>query len=117
MHLIVRQKNGVSIVDLEGKITIGQGDVQLRETINSLIKMNQKKIILNMERVGYMDSSGVGELMGCFTTTQDAGGELKLLNLSSKIKDVLQITQLLALFDYYTDENEAVASFENLKPS
>ncbi|PIE88884.1 MAG: anti-anti-sigma factor [Acidobacteria bacterium] len=112
MQVVVRQINGVSIVDMEGKITIGDGDVQLRETIDSLLELKHKKILLNMERIGYMDSSGVGQLMNCFSTTQEAGGQLKLLNLSSKIQDVLQITRLLALFDYYTEEEQAIQSFE-----
>jgi len=112
MQVVIRQKNGISIIDLEGKITIGEGDVVLRTTIDSLIELNETKILLNMERIGYMDSSGVGELMSCFTTTQEAGGQLKLLNLSTKIKDVLQITQLLALFDYFTDEQQAIESFD-----
>jgi anti-sigma B factor antagonist len=111
MHVIVRQINGISILDLEGKITIGEGDVLLRETLDSLLKLNEKKFILNMERIGYMDSSGVGELMSCFSTISNAGGHLKLLNLSTKIKDVLQITQLLSLFEYFTDEHKALDSF------
>jgi len=111
MNVVVRQKDGVNVLDLEGKLTIGEGDVLLRDTIESLLKLGETKILLNMERIGYMDSSGVGELMSCFNTTNEAGGQLKLLNLSSKIKDVLQITQLLALFDYHTDESKAVESF------
>jgi anti-sigma B factor antagonist len=101
----------VVLLDLEGKLTIGEGDVQLRRQIERLLESGEKQLILNMERVHYMDSSGVGELMQAFTTVQASGGMLKLLNLSTKIKDILQLTQLLSLFEYFTDEDQAIASF------
>ncbi len=106
-----REVNGVIVLDLKGKITIGEGDRQLREKITSLLEQGKKKIILNMARVSYLDSSGTGEVVSLLMKVKKAGGELKLLSLSQKIKDIFQIAQLLSIFDYYTDEDEAVKAF------
>ncbi|BBB32592.1 anti-sigma B factor antagonist [Thermotomaculum hydrothermale] len=107
-----RKVNDIIILDLKGKITIGEGDKQLREKITSLLEKGEKKIILNMARVSYLDSSGTGEVVSLLMKVKKAGGELKLLSLSQKIKDIFQIAQLLSIFDYYTDEEEALKAFE-----
>lgn len=107
-----RRAGGVVIVDLKGKLTLGSGDVQLRQIIRDLLERDEKKIVLNMAGVGYMDSAGVGELVASYTTAQSHGAELKLLNLTAKIRDLLQFTQLITVFDSYDSEEEAVASFE-----
>ena len=107
---IIRQGD-VVILELKGKLTIGKGDVMLRKHIDDLLKDNEKKIILNMKEVSYMDSSGVGELVSSYTSVSNRGGKLKLLNLSTKVHDLLQITQLLRIFDIFDDEVEAVDSF------
>lgn len=101
----------ITILNLKGKITIGSGDVVLRKAIETALEGGSRKLVLNMARVSYIDSSGTGELVACFTRTKKAGGQLKLLNISQKIQDILQIAQLFSIFDVYTDESEAVASF------
>lgn len=106
-----RPAGDVTILDLSGKITIGEGSVQLREAVRSLLDQNKKKILLNLGDVSYVDSSGIGELVSSYTTTNNAGGQLKLLNLTKKIKDLLMITKLLTVFQTYDNEAEAVASF------
>ena len=111
MKVYQRNVNNVCILDLEGKITIGEGDVMMREAILGLMKMGQTSILLNMARVSYMDSSGVGELLSCLTKVSDAGGNFKLLNISTKIKNLLHIAQILSVFEYFNDEDAAVASF------
>jgi len=107
---IIRQGD-VVILELKGKLTIGKGDVMLRKHIDDLLKNNERKIILNMKDISYMDSSGVGELVSSYTSVSNRGGKLKLLNLSTKVHDLLQITQLLRVFDIFDNETEAVASF------
>src|ERR1700693_3355824 len=112
MKTTVREAaGGVQIVDLKGKITIGAGDVQLRETINHLVEGGKKNIMINMNDVTTIDSSGIGELVGCYTSVTNKGGKLKLLHLPPKINDVLTVTQLITVFDVYESEPEAVASF------
>ncbi|NOZ13444.1 MAG: STAS domain-containing protein [Acidobacteria bacterium] len=101
----------VVILNLKGKITIGSGDAALRKHIEGLIQKGQRKIILNMARVSYLDSSGTGELVSCLIKMRREGGELKLLNISQKIQDILQIAQLFSIFDVFTDESKAVAGF------
>jgi anti-sigma B factor antagonist len=107
-----RQAGDVTILDLEGKITIGEGSVSLRGAIRRLIEEGKKKILLNLAGVGYVDSSGIGELVSSFTTIQREGGQLKLLNLTQKIQDLLAITKLLTVFDVYEDEATALNSFK-----
>ena len=112
MNTSVREgKGGVQVLDLKGKITIGSGDVQLRETINKLVDEGKVNILINMQDVTTIDSSGIGELVGCYTSVTKKGGKLKLLHLPPKINDVLTVTQLITVFDVYESEQEAVASF------
>lgn len=106
-----RQVGSVTVLDLSGKITIGEGSVTLREAVRGLLEKGTKSILINLGGVDYVDSSGIGELVSCYTTTKNQGGQLKLLNLTKKIKDLLQITKLLTVFETYDDEAEAVASF------
>ncbi|NOY23160.1 MAG: STAS domain-containing protein [Acidobacteria bacterium] len=101
----------VTILNLKGKITIGSGDAMLRKRIEDMIKSGHRQIILNMARVSYLDSSGTGELVSCLIKTRRENGQLKLLNISQKIQDILQIAQLFSIFEVFTDEAEAVASF------
>ena len=106
-----KQISEVTLLNLKGKITIGAGDVALRNHIEALLENGRNKIILNMARVSYIDSSGTGELVSCFTKVRKTDGNLKLLNISQKIQDILQIAQLFSIFDVYTDEAEAVGSY------
>lgn len=106
-----RQVDGVTIVDLSGRITLGEGSVVLRDTVRDLIGKGNKKILLNLGDVNYIDSSGIGELVSAFTTVRNQGGELKLLNLTKKVHDLLQITKLYTVFDVKDDETSAVKSF------
>jgi anti-sigma B factor antagonist len=111
MKLTTRDVSGVSIVDLSGKITLGEGGVTLREEVRKLLSEGKKKIVLNLAEVNYIDSSGLGELVSAFTAVKNAGGELKLLNLTSKVRDLLVITKLVTVFDVKDDEASAVSSF------
>ena len=106
-----RQIDGVTVLDLSGRITLGEGSVILRDTIRDLIGRGQKKILLNLGDVSYIDSSGIGELVSAFTTVRNQGGELKLLNLTKKVHDLLQITKLYTVFDIKDDEATAIKSF------
>lgn len=106
-----RRTDGVTILDLSGRITLGEGSVILRDTIRDLIAKGQKQILLNLGDVTYIDSSGIGELVSAFTTVRNQGGELKLLNLTKKVHDLLQITKLYTVFDVKDDEAAAVRSF------
>lgn len=111
MRVNVRQREGVTILDLKGKITIGVGDVALRDAIHEALDAGAKKILVNLEDVSTIDSSGVGELVSSYTTATNRGGKLKLLNLPPKVADILQITQLITVFDVFEDEEEAIRSF------
>ncbi len=111
MKSSTRQIDGVTIVDLSGRITLGEGSVILRDTVRELIGKGNKKIVLNLGDVNYIDSSGIGELVSAFTTVRNQGGELKLLNLTKKVHDLLQITKLYTVFDVKDDETTAVKSF------
>ncbi len=106
-----REVGGVAVVDLNGRITLGEGSVVLRDQVRDLLAKGQKKILLNMGEVSYIDSSGIGELVSAFTTVRNQGGELKLLNLTKKVHDLLQITKLYTVFDIKDDEAAAVGSF------
>jgi len=101
----------VIIVDFSGKITLGEGSSMLRRTLYDLIGRGHRKIVLNLYDVDYIDSSGIGELVSGYTTVRGAQGELKLLNLTKRIKDLLQITRLYTVFDVRSDEDEAIRSF------
>ena len=111
LNIRERQAGDVTILDMDGKITIGEGSVALRSAVRRLIEENKKKILLNLANVGYVDSSGIGELVSSFTTIQREGGQLKLLKLTQKIRDLLGITKLLTVFDSFDDEAEALNSF------
>jgi anti-sigma B factor antagonist len=102
---------GVTILDLSGRITLGEGSVILREQIRDLLAKGQKKILLNLADVTYIDSSGIGELVSAFTAVKNQGGELKLLKLTKKVHDLLQITKLYTVFDIKDDEPAALAAF------
>ena len=107
-----RQVDGITIVDCSGRITLGEGSVILRDTVRDLLSKGNKKIVLNLAEVNYIDSSGIGELVSAFTTAKNQGGELKLLNLTKKVNDLLQITKLYTVFDVKDDEAAAVKSFK-----
>jgi anti-sigma B factor antagonist len=111
MKFTTREVGGVTIVDLSGKITLGEGGITLREEVRKLVGEGQKKIVLNLADVNYIDSSGLGELVSAYTAVKNAGGELKLLNLTSKVRDLLVITKLVTVFDVKDDEASAVSSF------
>jgi anti-sigma B factor antagonist len=111
MKVSNRQVDGVTVVDMSGRITLGEGSVVLRDTIRDLIGKGQKKILLNLGDVTYIDSSGIGELVSAFTAVRREGGELKLLNLTKKVHDLLQITKLYTVFDIKDDEAAAIQSF------
>ncbi|PYT63450.1 MAG: anti-sigma factor antagonist [Acidobacteria bacterium] len=106
-----RDAGPVTVVDLSGRITLGDGSALLRKTIRGLLQDERKKILLNLADVDYIDSSGIGELVSGFTAEKNQGGELKLLQLTKKVRDLLQITKLYTVFDIYTDENAAIRSF------
>jgi len=112
MKASTRQVNGVTVVDMSGRITLGEGSVILRDTVRDLLGKEQKKILLNLGDVTYIDSSGIGELVSAFTSVRNQGGELKLLNLTKKVHDLLQITKLYTVFDIKDDETAAVGSFK-----
>ena len=107
-----REVGDVTILDLSGKITIGEGSVQLREAVRRLLDDGKKKILLNLGEVAYVDSSGIGELVSSYTTTNNQGGHLKLLNLTKKIQDLLMITKLLTVFETFESEASALESFK-----
>jgi anti-sigma B factor antagonist len=111
MKASTRQVNGVTVVDMSGRITLGEGSVILREAVKDLVAKGQKKILLNLGDVTYIDSSGIGELVSAFTTVRNQGGELKLLNLTKKVHDLLQITKLYTVFDIKDDERKAIEAF------
>jgi anti-sigma B factor antagonist len=111
MKVSTRQVEGVTIVDLSGPIKLGEGSSVLRDTVKDLLRKGQKKILLNLGDVSYIDSSGLGEMVSAFTTTRNLGGELKLLHLTKKVHDLLQITKLYTVFDVKDDEAAAISAF------
>ena len=111
LKLTNRVVDGITIVDCSGRITLGEGSVVLRDAVKDLLGKGQKKILLNLGDVNYIDSSGIGELVSAYTTVKNQGGELKLLNLTKKVHDLLQITKLYTVFDVRDDETTAVKSF------
>jgi anti-sigma B factor antagonist len=102
----------VTVVDVAGRITLGEGSSALRETLRDLVAKNQNKILLNLADVSYIDSSGIGELVSGYTTVTNTGGSLKLLNLNKRVKDLLQITKLYTVFEVHEDEAAAIRSYE-----
>jgi anti-sigma B factor antagonist len=111
MKLTKRQRDGVMILEPKGKITIGVGDVALREAVHEALDAEARRVLIDMKAVTTIDSSGIGELVSAYTTVTNRGGKLKLLNIPAKVSDILQITQLVTVFDIFDDEDEAVASF------
>jgi anti-sigma B factor antagonist len=107
-----REVSHVSILDIDGRIVLGQEIGDLRDAVRGLVAQGKKKVLLNLAKVDYIDSSGVGELVGSFTTVRNAGGELKLLNLTQKVHDVLHVTKLYTVFDIKDDEFTAIKSFD-----
>src|SRR5947199_8991721 len=106
-----RQVDGITILDLSGRITLGEGSVVLRDTIREVLGKGEKKILLNLGDVTYIDSSGIGELVSAFTAVRKEQGDLKLLNLTKKVHDLLQITKLYTVFDVKDDEASAIAAY------
>jgi len=115
MQIDERAVGDVMVLDLTGKVTLGQGDELLKDKVNSLVNQGQKKIILNLGNVPYIDSAGLGEIVRAYTTVSRQGGSLKLLNLTKRITDLLSITKLLTVFETYDSEADAVRSFSTAK--
>ena len=111
MQIEERVVGEVTILDLKGKITLGEGDEALKDKINSLIQQNRKRILLTLADVPYIDSAGLGEIVRTYTTVSRQGGQLKLVNLTKRITDLLSITKLLTVFETFESESEAVQSF------
>ena len=111
VKLTTRQIGDVSVVDVAGRITLGEGSSTLRDSVREMVSKGQKKILLNLGEVSYIDSSGIGELVSAFTTVTNGGGQLKLLNLTKRVKDLLQITKLYTVFDVHDSEVSAIRSF------
>ena len=115
MQIEERSVGGVVVLDVKGKITLGDGDELLKDKINSLVNQGSKQILLNLAGVPYIDSAGLGEIVRTYTTVSRQGGSLKLLNLTKRITDLLSITKLLTVFDTFDSEGEAVKSFSAAK--
>jgi|SRR5215207_3403246 anti-anti-sigma factor len=111
MNVNVRKSGDVTILDLKGKITIGSGDVVLRNSMQEIMNSGATKVLINMRDVSTIDSSGIGELVSAYTTATNRGAKLKLFNLPAKVTDILTITQLITVFDVFDSEDEAVRSF------
>ena len=111
MTITERKSGDVTILDVEGKILLGEGDVQLKRKIDELIERKETKLLLNLANVPYMDSGGLGEVVRSYTTVKRAGGELKLLNATKRISDLLTITKLITVFEIFDEEATAVKSF------
>jgi anti-sigma B factor antagonist len=112
MKALTRQVQEVTVVDLSGQIKLGEGSSTLRDIVKDLLSKGHKKILLNLGEISYIDSSGIGELISAFTSARNQGGEMKLLNLTKKTRDLLQITKLYTVFDVKDDEAQAIAAFE-----
>ena len=112
LNISERQAGDITILDLSGKITIGEGSIALRSTIRRLLEEGKKKILLNLGEIGYVDSSGIGELVSSFTTVNREDGSLKLLNLQQKVQSLMAITKLLTVFDVFEDEGDALGSYD-----
>jgi anti-sigma B factor antagonist len=115
MQIEERSVGGVVVLDVKGKITLGDGDELLKDKINSLVNQGRKQILLNLAGVPYIDSAGLGEIVRTYTTVSRQGGSLKLLNLTKRITDLLSITKLLTVFDTFDSESDAVKSFSAAK--
>jgi anti-sigma B factor antagonist len=115
MQIEERAVGDVMVLDLKGKVTLGQGDELLKDKVNSLVNQGQKKIVLNLANVPYIDSAGLGEIVRAYTTVSRQGGSLKLLNLTKRITDLLSITKLLTVFETFDVEADAVRSFSTAR--
>jgi anti-sigma B factor antagonist len=113
MDIAERTVSDVTVLDLKGKMTLGEGDELLKDKINSLLASGKKKLVLNLEGVPYIDSAGLGEIVRTYTTVSRQGGSLKLLNLTNRIEDLLSITKLLTVFETFDTEAEAIKSFSS----
>ena len=111
MTINERKSGDVTVLDVEGKILLGEGDVQLKRKIDELIERKETKLVINLANVPYMDSGGLGEIVRSYTTVKRAGGELKLLNATKRISDLLTITKLITVFEVFDNESDAVKSF------
>ena len=111
MKIRTRQLDGITVLDLSGRITLGEGSVTIRDEVRKVLASGSKKVLLNLGDITYIDSSGIGELVSAFTTVKNGGGELKLLHLTKKVHDLLQITKLYTVFDIKDDEASAIAAF------
>jgi anti-sigma B factor antagonist len=111
MKVAIRQVDGITILDLSGRITLGEGSITLRDSVRDVLAKGSKKILLNLGQITYIDSSGIGELVSAFTSVKNGGGELKLLNLTQKVHDLLQITKLYTVFDVWDNEASAITAF------
>lgn len=107
----MREEKGITVVELSGRLTLGDASAQLRDTLRKLLTQGKKKIVLNLGQVAYIDSSGLGELVSGFTTVKNQGGQLKLANLTQKVNDLLTITKLYTVFEVHNDEAAAIRSF------
>ena len=112
MYASIRKIGDIQIVDWKGKITLGEETMAVRNTVRDIVTGGGKKLILNLGEVSYIDSSGVGELVSTYTSVTNSGGQLKLLSLTKKIRELLAITKLLTVFDVYDDEQAAISSFK-----
>ena len=111
MKTNVKKSGDVVVLELHGKITIGEGDVMLRKTIKEQVEKGEKNLLLDMKDVKYMDSSGIGELVSSFTSVRNAGGALKLANLQTRVLDLLQLTALITVFEIFDSQEDAINSF------
>lgn len=111
MEIVERTVSDVTVLDLKGKMTLGEGDELLKDKLNTLLTGGKKKLLLNLEGVPYIDSAGLGEIVRAFMTVSREGGKLKLLNLTKRIEDLLSITKLLTVFETFDSEADAIKSF------
>ncbi len=111
MKLSSRLVDGVTVLDVEGKILLGEGDIQIKQAIDDLLAQGRKKYLLNLAKVPYIDSAGLGQIIRCFTAIRKSGGTLKLLSPNAKVVDLLTVTKLVNVFDWYNDEAGALSSF------
>jgi anti-sigma B factor antagonist len=112
MRATYRDAGGITVVDIGGRITLGEGSALLRSTVKDLLTEGRNKIVLNLGDVNYIDSSGIGELVTAFTAVKKTGGDMKLLHLTKKVHDILQLTKLFTVFEVFSDENVVIRSFQ-----
>jgi anti-sigma B factor antagonist len=111
MKFSVRNIKDIAVIDIDGKIVLGDGDVEIKQTVDDLLQKGNKKILLNLARVPYLDSAGLGEIIRCFTALRRSGGHFKILSPNQRVVDLLNITKLLNVFDCYDSESSAIKSF------